>query len=538
MVAYESAPLVDLSKLWPAAHFVLSGVGKQGMAQVAGLGDEFYVSRCVDRASNCLPGDTFVAMDLGDVDTHEEAEAAVAAGASMVVCERLLPLAVAQCLVDDSRQAWGELCHALEGFPCEDLITVAIAGTHGKTTLNLLTSSLMKAIGKRVAYRNTIGTSDGATLVPAIDAQVDCPKSLAKWLTGAVAQQVPAAVIEIDSLMLYNSATSGALYDLLVITSLRSDVSTGNATSKQLQRAMQKQIQQLKPHGIVLYNADDASLSRWIKSLGVPAMSYGIDAEADVKARVIEREVSEQTLMISAGRMVMPLRSALVGKHNARHLLAAVTAGYVLGLELSEVIGGVERLPRVPGRMQRVEAGQSFSVFVDQADSADRLAVALHALRQHSTGRVLCVMDASGNVSNSMLATIGKVLERNASEVCLTHSLGGTFQTAQENSFAILDGFDDPALPHILPDRDRAIEWILQRAKPGDAILLAGCGDGRWFCKRTGEATSDVQSASYWLRQPVGNSNLVQSGNEKTSSLFSIGSQLGKPKLKLFRPES
>ncbi len=554
MVAYESAPVVDLRVLWKDAHFIkgssngqhtLGGEGFSGTGMSERQIDtEFFVSRCVTNLESCLPGDAFVALDLPERDSHQDALVAVAAGAAIVITERYLPVAVPQCIVDDSRQAWGELCHALEGNPTDELIMIGIAGTHGKTTLNLLTSSLMKSIGKKVAYRNSIATSDGETMVPAIDAEVNCPRTISKWLAGACAQKSPSAVLEIDHEMLYRGSTAGIRYDLLILTSLRCDKKGKESNVKQLQQAILKQIAQLKEHGLVLYNADDAPLARWLQSLALPAMSYGVDADADVQAKVIEREIFEQTLMITAGRTVMPLRSPLVGRHNARHLLGAVAAGYVCGLELSEVVGGVERLQRVPGRLQRVDAGQGFGLFVDQADSADRLAASLHAMRQHSTGRVLCVMDVSWRLKASELAAMGKVLEKGASEICLTHASGGTFKSAQKNAFALLDGFENPALPHVLPDRDKAIEWIIQRAKPGDVILLAGCGDRNWTSKSRREATSDLHSANYWLRQPREESSqtLLKAFGEVTytSDITSSAADVvrdDKPKLKLFRPE-
>lgn len=559
MVAYQDVPAIDLRALWSDAHFISAQSGsnskgkstrpgskakRNSKSEASGLATDFLVNRAVDRVENLKPGDAFVAIDSADHDGHDDALAAVSAGASLIVCERYLPVSIPQCIVEDSRQAWGEVCHALAGQPTDNLITMAIIGTHGKTTLNLLASSMMKAIGKKVAYRNSIATSDSATQVAAKDGPVNSAKSLAKWLAGAVKQGVPSAIIEIDQEMLYRGQTSGMQYDLILVTSLRTEVGSNNGNAEQLQQAILKQFSQLKEHGVVLYNADDAPLSRWMESLAMSSMSYGIDAAADIRARVIERELNEQTLMISAGRTVMPLRSTLIGSHNARHLLGAVAAGYVCGLELSEIVGGVEKLQRVPGRLQYVSAGQEFGVFVDQADTAERLAVALHAVRQHSTGRVLCVMDVSAPANNAMLNAMGKVLERGASEVCLTHVAGGTFKSVQNRAFALLDGFENPALPHILPDRDKAIEWMTQRAKPGDVILLAGCGDSHWVSKSHPESTNDVQAAGHWLRQPKPSSDsalakVVGSStySEDISPSASNATRHDKPTLKLFRPE-
>jgi UDP-N-acetylmuramoyl-L-alanyl-D-glutamate--2,6-diaminopimelate ligase len=548
MVAYQEVPAIDLRALWVDAHFISAQAtkkrGSKGESAAVERISEFLVTRCVDRVDHVLPGDAFVALDMPDRDGHDEALQAIAAGAALVICERYLPVSAPQCIVEDSRQAWGELCHALAGQPTDQLITIAIIGTHGKTTLNLLTSSMMKSIGQKIAYRNSLATSDGATQVAAEDAPVNCPKSMAKWLSGAVQQQVPSAVIEIDTEMLYHGKTAGLQYDLIMLTSLRTEKVNETGNSDQLQQAIIKQFGQLKEHGVVLYNADDAPLSRWMHSLALPALAYGIDADADVRGRVIERESGEQTMMITAGRMVMPLRSPLIGSHNARHLLGAVAAGYACGLELSEVVGGVEKLQRVPGRMQRVSAGQEFGVFVDQANTADRLAVALHAARQHSTGRVLCVMDISATTHATALSQIGRVLEKGAAEVCLTHAAGGTFKSVQKNAFALLDGFENPALPHVLPDRDKAIEWILHRAKPGDVVLLAGCGDQAWSSKSHPLSTNDFKAAGNWLRQPKPEVSQVLSTTVGDSSFQEDISHSApqpirgdKPKLKLFRPE-
>lgn len=564
MVAYQEVPAIDLRGLWSDAHFIegrrlsrsksASSPGIMGKPEVASEkkldhtfnsgATDFLVNRAVDRLENLKPGDAFVAIQSIDHDGHDDALAAVSAGASLVICERYLPISVPQCIVEDSRQAWGELCHALAGQPTEDLITIAILGTHGKTTLNLLISSMMKTIGGKVAYRNTLATSDSATQVASQDGEVNNPPALAKWLVGAVRQGCPSAVVEIDSAMLYQRQTAGMQYDLILVTSMRVEVGSKGGNTEQLQQAMLRQFSQLKEHGVILFNADDAPLARWMESLAMPSMSYGIDADADIRARVIERESSEQTLMVSAGSTVMPLRSPMIGAHQARHLLAAVAAGYVCGLELSEIVGGVEKLQRIPGRLQAVSAGQEFGVYVDQADTAERLAVALHAVRQHSTGRVLCVMDVSVPASQSMLTAIGKVLERSAAEVCLTHIAGGTFKSVQNKAFALLDGFENPALPHVLPDRYRAIEWILQRAKPGDVILLAGCGDRVWSSKSHPESSHDWQVAGALLRKPkttadkpaikiVGSSSF---SDDISSAAGSLPTQ-DKPTLKLYRPE-
>ncbi len=93
-------------------------------------------------------------------------------------------------------------------------------------------------------------------------------------------------------------------------------------------------------------------------------------------------------ILIRAANTLMPLTLNMPGDHMARAALAAISAGWMFDFPLGELIPCVEKLPSIPGRMQRVTTSVDVPVYIDAADTPDRLAVALHALRQHQIGSV------------------------------------------------------------------------------------------------------------------------------------------------------
>jgi UDP-N-acetylmuramoyl-L-alanyl-D-glutamate--2,6-diaminopimelate ligase len=195
------------------------------------------------------------------------------------------------------------------------------------------------------------------------------------------------------------------------------------------------------------------------------------------------------------------LTTKLIGDHAARHILGAVAIGYAFGLEIEEIVAGIERLQRVPGRLQRVPCKQlKHRIFVDVADQADRLAVTIHAMRQSSSAPIICVAEVPEAATPDQLMAYGRVLERSASRVILTQSRA-SIGNGQKGIWQVLDGCSDPAAIQIVPNRETAIELAIRSARAGDQILLAGWGTNVWMNQQTKSPKSDLDVAEAILKQ-------------------------------------
>jgi UDP-N-acetylmuramoyl-L-alanyl-D-glutamate--2,6-diaminopimelate ligase len=440
-------------------------------------------------------------------------------GAVAILTDQLLPCTVPQCIVPDVRDAYAKLAMATAGQPCEKLLTIGVVGTHGKTSAALTIASMIKQIGKSVAYYTTLGGSDGEQSGMVCEPDADA-MMLAEWLRASAENGVPAAVIELTDEMLRSHAGIAMQFDVLVVTSLRKNQRIDTLQTRCVENAMVGLLDQLKPHGVVIYNADDARLNRWIERHQPQAIAYGLDAVADVSGRRMRSAPGEQSIMVTAGPCVSPLTSKLLGDHNARHMLAAAAVGYSFGLELFETVRGIERLQRIPGRMQRVMTDTPFQVYVDAADQADRVAVALHTLARQGIP-VTCVAEIPDVATPEQLAAFGRVLERASSHVILTQSRRSV-RFGQKSIWQVLDGCEYPAAIQIVPNRRSAIELAMRSAQPGEAILLCGWGNGAWTNDHTRKPANDYEVA-------------LELASQIPSSQVSVAAAAAIPGLKIFR---
>jgi UDP-N-acetylmuramoyl-L-alanyl-D-glutamate--2,6-diaminopimelate ligase len=478
---------VSLKALFPKAVFT--------------AGDDILVHSCSRRVKKQRHRDhvhLFVAGVDALVADEELAATAVRQGASAILSERLLPIPVPQCLVGDVRQAYGQLLHALADHPSQRMLTVGVLGTHGKTSAALLIASMLKKISGSVAYWTSLGQSpEGKAAAHTSLIEQATAARLTQWLAKATRTGRPAAVVEISEEMLLQRTTAGMEFDLLVIPSFRKTQRRDGLETRGIETALLRSLEQLKEHGLVVYNADDARVNRIIERHQIPAIGYGLDADAQVRGKRLERNRGSQTMMVSAGHGLMPVTTPLTGDHSLRHVLAAITVGHAFGLELFEVIGGVERLTNIPGRLQSVRCGQDFGVHVDLADQADRLAVALHALAGLG-GRILCVAEVPECATPEQRAAYGRVLSRAASRVMITQSRHST-NHGQKLLWEVLDGCDKPAAIDLVPDRAAAIELAIRSAEAGDQILLAGWGTAAWTNNREKQTQTDKHRAESCL---------------------------------------
>ena len=461
-------------------------------AQIVGA-DDIRCGACfasVDQAAD----DCVFAIGLDvESDAARDTVDAINCGAKAILTEQFLPSSVPQCIVPDVREAYAQLCQALAGKPSERMLTIAVVGTHGKTTAALMVASMLKKIGNRVAYYTSLGASDGkdAGLVAHSDADAN---QLAQWLETAADNETPAAVIELTDDMLRSHAASGVEFDVILFTGLRKSQRIDSLQARGIENAMHRIVGQLKQHGIVVFNADDARLNRWIERHQPHSIGYGLDAFADVRGSRLSSLPGEQSLMVSAGNCVTPITSLLLGDHNARHMLGATAVGFAFGLELFEIVQGIERLNKIPGRLQRVPNSTSCPVYIDGADQADRLAVAMHALSKHGNP-IICVAEVPEAATPEQMAAYGRVLERSASRVILTQSRQSA-RSGQKAVWQVLDGCEYPSAIQIVPNRETAIELAIRSAGLGEQVLLAGWGANRWTTGQVKDLKNDMDCAT------------------------------------------
>jgi UDP-N-acetylmuramoyl-L-alanyl-D-glutamate--2,6-diaminopimelate ligase len=352
---------------------------------------------------------------------------------------------------------------------------IGVTGTHGKTSTSLLITRVLEAAEHFVGATTSLGYSDAACIRPAART-TPAPPELADWLARMVSNGCSHAVVEVSSESLACRHTAGVQFDAAVLTNIRREHLDLHGTVQNYQRAKRRIFEQLKPNGFAVLNVDDPTTRSLMPHLDVPQITVGIKGEATLQAHVVDRCPSEQTFLLSAGQESVPVRTRTVGDQYVYSCLTAAAVGLVLGIDLTTVVHGIESLECVPGRMERLECGQTYGVFVDCARTPDALAVSLATLRQLTTGRVICVYGATHDTSGELRAGLGRVVER-AADVGVITSNDPLNEEPLRIAHDILDGYRKPGRAHVIPDRAKAIHWALSEANPGDIVLLAGKGE-------------------------------------------------------------
>jgi len=421
-----------------------------------------------------------VAISGTNLDGHRYIPDAIRAGSQAVVCEdaSAVPEGVAVGVVEDSREAAGRLAQAVYGWPVRKLTVVGVTGTNGKTTVTHQIRAVLAHAGFSPALLGTIAYDTGARRLQAATTTPD-PISLAEMTAEMVAAGRTHVVMEVSSHALDQRRTAGIDFDVGVFTNLSGDHLDYHGTMEAYLAAKRRLFEQLSANATAVINRDEdrgvcESLAGATRGR---VLWYGLSPAADLRARIRKIDLAGSEFDVVAGGREWTARTSLIGRHNVLNWLAAAGACTALGVELPLVISALERLKRIPGRLERVDVDAPFKVFVDYAHTDDALANVLRSLEAVKDGRTIVVFGCGGDRDRTKRPRMARVAEDLADRIIVTSDNPRT-ENPQRIIDEILEGFTSRgrAKVGVEPDRRAAIERAVASASEGDVVLIAGKG--------------------------------------------------------------
>ena len=439
------------------------------------------------------PGWLFVAVRGTHTDGHRYISGAFGRGALAAVGEEPapadLPPGAAYVQVNDSRRDLAWLADAFYDHPSRKLGLIGITGTKGKsTTTNLvaevfqragLTSGLMSTLNFRIGDRDWENETRQTT-----------QESLENhaMLAEMARQGVRYVVVETSSHGLALHRVSGIVYDVGIVTNITSEHLEFHGTVEQYRRDKARLFEGLDPSAdkglgakkTAILNRDDSSYEYLLPFCRVPILTYAIEQPADIRAvdLALSGERSRFRVVTPGGEV--QIDTPLIGRFNVYNCLATIAAGYTQGISLENMAETLTHLKGIPGRMERIDCGQPFTVIVDYAHTPDSLEQVFRLLRPLTPGRIIAVFGSAGERDTQKRPRQGAISARLADLTFLTDE-----DCREEDPQKILDEIAAGALEAgaeigknlwLIVDRRQAIAAAFDAARPGDTVLLAGKG--------------------------------------------------------------
>jgi UDP-N-acetylmuramoyl-L-alanyl-D-glutamate--2,6-diaminopimelate ligase len=448
-------------------------------------GDDVRVEDATHDSRQVGPGSLFCAIPGARVDGHDHAPVAVERGAAALLVERWLDLPVPQLKVPSVRAAAGPAAAVVHGHPSHDLTVVGITGTNGKTTTSYLLEAAFAAAGQGVGVIGTVETRIHGAAQPGVRTTPEGP-DLQRLLRRMHTRGVDAVAMEVSSHGLDLRRVDGTRFAVVAWTNLTQDHLDWHGSMEAYFAAKARLFTAgFASRGVVFLDGPWAR--RLLEVSEVPVTTVGRDADADV--RLVDEELSIDggaATVVLDGHPVA-LRTRLPGRFNLDNAAIALVCAVTAGVPLTAALAGIAACPSAPGRLERVERGQPFTVLVDYAhtpDAVDQLVATLRALlvgeRGSAAGRILVVLGAGGDRDRSKRGPMGKAAA--TADVAVLTSDNPRTEDPTAILDAVVDGarraVADGAPAQVLAEVDRraAIAVALAEARPGDVVVIAGKG--------------------------------------------------------------
>ncbi|MDE5637808.1 MAG: UDP-N-acetylmuramoyl-L-alanyl-D-glutamate--2,6-diaminopimelate ligase [Alistipes sp.] len=446
----------------------LTGVELHGAAD-AEIESLTYDSRRVRR------GDCFFAVEGVCCDGHDYIPAAVAAGASAVVCRRLpaeLAPGAAYVVTDDVQEAMGRMASAFYGHPSRELRLVGVTGTNGKTTTATLLYDLFRSLGYEAGLISTVVYRIGDRIAESTHTTPDAIR-LNAMMREMADCGCEYCFMEVSSHAIVQRRIAGLHFAGGLFTNITHDHLDYHKTFAEYIRAKKRFFDDLPRTAFALTNIDDRNGEVMVQNTRAEVRTMSTRSSADFRCKVVEMLFDGMLLRFGNDEVWV----GMLGRFNASNLLAVYSAALSLGADRAEVLRAMSALHSVSGRFEYLRAADGTTAIVDYAHTPDALLNVIRTIEEIRTPsqKLIVVCGCGGDRDRTKRPEMARIAAQNASTAIFTSDNPRT-----EVPAAILADMIAGLAPGDrylkIADRAEAIKTAAMLAAPGDIILVAGKG--------------------------------------------------------------
>lgn len=433
------------------------------------------------RSQDVQPGFVFFALKGANADGNLFIPGAVKRGATLIVSSQPATqnYGVPFFHSTDIDKDMADAAYEFYGCPSDTLHMWGVTGTKGKTSIAYLLESILQTAGRKTGVFGTVNYRANGVEICKAPNTTPAALTLFKLLAQMKKEHCTDVVMEVSSHALTLQRVRNIWYDTAIFTNLQRDHLDFHQTFENYFAAKVKLFENLadpqnpKRSRVAVINADDPYGQRLISQFKdrVKVVTFGIENPADFKAQNIQEFLTHTSFEING----VPMQINLLGKHNVYNALAACAAAQANGISTQDVARGLSALPGVPGRMERIDAGQDFFTYVDFAYTNESLQRAFDTVRPFKKGRILLVFGCGGQRDRTKRPLMGRTACEQADLVFLTND-NPRCEDPEQIFKDILAGMQGHTNYVVEPDRKAAIDRALAEAKKDDIVIIAGKG--------------------------------------------------------------
>lgn len=426
-------------------------------------------------------GNIFACLVGEHSDGHNYFKSAVESGARAFFVEKPLDTHLPQVIVKSTRRQIADIANKFYDSPSKTLNLIGITGTNGKTTVTHLIQKILEAKNEKCALIGTLGYKL-ASNEDYREAKHTTPQApeLQSLLSRIKQKKIKNVVMEVSSHALEQNRVGGCIFKGAVLTNLTQDHLDYHITMDNYFEAKAILFRNLKPGSFAIINADDEYSERFIKVVpkGVKIITYGVKNPADVTAKNVEFKLSGAHFKCETEKFgSKEFKLQMNGMFSIYNVLAAITVGLALGVDLDSCTKPLESTKGVAGRFEVV--AKNPLVIVDYAHTPDGLENVLKAAKEikRNNSNLICLFGCGGDRDATKRPKMGSIAEKLSDKIVIT-SDNPRSEDPQQIITDVLAGLKSINTEKVFvePDRKKAIELLKKISTKEDVIIIAGKG--------------------------------------------------------------